>query len=182
MTRILVSAVAGLSLMAGSVAPASAQSVAIGASIRVSDNLRIGVNYRRPYNRRVRVYDGYRWRWVMRDGRRHRAFALRHPVYLRQLEREHSRLVRGLRHGTLTSREHWRWHRAVGFTHVEFRRGLYRLVHYRADRVSRRRGGRFREQPRRDRDWERDRERDRDRDYDRERDRDRDRRRRGRGR
>ena len=160
MTRILVSAVAGLSLMAGSVAPASAQSVAIGASIRVSDNLTIGVSYGRPYNRRVRVYDGYRWRWVMRDGRRHRAFSLGHPVYLRQLEREHDRVLRGLRHGTMSRRAHWRWHEAVGFTHAEFRRGLYRLVQHRADRVSRRRV----ERQRRDREWDRDRDRERDRD------------------
>jgi hypothetical protein len=119
MRKWLVSVLGVLALALATAAPAAAQSVRIGGSVRISDDVVVGFSYGDPYLR----YDGspgYRYR----HSKLHRKFRRHHRRYHRAIEREHQRLHYDLSRGYVRPRAHRAWHDAVGYEHHDLHHDL----------------------------------------------------------
>lgn len=98
-------------------ATALAQQVSVDASVRLSDDLIVGVTYGRPYVVRGRVYY-HPHRVPIRRARVHRVLYRRHAHWHGDVAREHDRLHRALARGYISPRDHARWHRAAARDHA----------------------------------------------------------------
>lgn len=117
MSKLIVSVAAVFALAAAVVASATAQSVRVGATVRVSDDVVVGISYGRPYPVAVVIADRlHHGRVGHRHPRLHRK-AWKHRRWGAAFEREHRRLHRDMRRGYVSVREHRRWHEAVARAH-----------------------------------------------------------------
>lgn len=138
MKRLFVSVFAMLAVAALVAAPAEAQKVRLGVSVRVSDGVVAGVSYGYPHGARVVVYDDYYYdsRGV-RHAKRHRKLARKHRKYHRKLAREHERLHYDIYRGRADAYDHAEWHAEVDYEHDKLHRKLDRR-HRREHRRGRR--------------------------------------------
>lgn len=119
MRKCLVSVLGVIALGLAKAAPAAAQSVRIGGSVRISDDVIVGFSYGNRYPR----YDGapgYRYR----HSKLHRKIRRDHRRYHQAIEREHRRLHHDLSRGYVRPRAHRAWHEAVGYEHHDLHHAL----------------------------------------------------------